>query len=82
MRWTIKSIPRGNITKENHQKRTSSIPSHRRQGRCRGFAGPNRACKCPTCGHTESHQRGIPCNTIRCPKCDTIMKRVDLNKSY
>jgi len=32
------------------------------------------ACECPKCGHTETHERGITCTKITCPKCDTPMK--------
>jgi phage FluMu protein Com len=32
-------------------------------------------CVCPSCGHIVSHQVGVPCNSIKCPKCGTIMVR-------
>jgi len=28
-------------------------------------------CKCPKCGYTEPHTRGIPCTNKTCPKCGT-----------
>lgn len=32
-------------------------------------------CVCPNCGHREPHQRGVPCNSIKCPQCGQIMTR-------
>lgn len=37
--------------------------------------GPGGKCRCPNCGHTESHQRGVPCNRKNCPKCGSAMVR-------
>lgn len=47
-----------------------------KRGHRTGFAGPNGYCTCPNCGYTESHQRGKPCNTKKCPKCNTFLMRV------
>lgn len=33
-------------------------------------------CVCPSCGEKTPHQRGIPCNSINCPKCSVAMVRV------
>ena len=66
-------MPRTNVTNAIDQKRTTSSPPRRGHGA--GFSGPNGICKCPNCGYTESHQRGIPCNKKRCPKCNTILIR-------
>jgi hypothetical protein len=44
-------------------------------GRGAGFAGPGGECQCPNCGYRETHQKGIPCNTKKCPKCNTPMIR-------
>jgi hypothetical protein len=44
-------------------------------GRGAGFAGPQGECRCPNCGYQEIHQRGVPCNTTRCPQCNTLMIR-------
>ncbi len=27
-------------------------------------------CRCPSCGYVIEHRRNIPCNEIRCPKCN------------
>ncbi|MCP4632192.1 MAG: hypothetical protein GY855_04645 [candidate division Zixibacteria bacterium] len=37
--------------------------------------GPSGECVCPNCGHTVPHQRGNPCNQIKCSECGTIMTR-------
>jgi len=38
-------------------------------------AGPGGECVCPSCGTTASHQAGVPCYQIGCPKCGTSMVR-------
>lgn len=41
-----------------------------------GAAGPPSGfCVCPQCGHKEPHERGLPCNKRKCPKCGTTMIR-------
>lgn len=32
-------------------------------------------CVCLKCGHTESHERGIPCLQKKCPQCGALMTR-------
>ncbi|MBN1861921.1 MAG: hypothetical protein JW840_10750 [Candidatus Thermoplasmatota archaeon] len=51
-------------------------------GRCGGRGlgggygiGPGGECLCPNCGHREPHSRGLPCSTIRCPRCGSLMIR-------
>jgi len=51
-------------------------------GRCGGRGlgggygiGPGGGCVCPTCGHREPHPRGVPCSTMNCPRCGTLMTR-------
>jgi len=52
-----------------------------RRGRFRGaFAtatggGPGGYCICPKCGYKIIHQRGIPCSSLTCPKCQTNLVR-------
>jgi len=38
-------------------------------------AGPLGVCRCPKCGHTQQHERGIPCTQAKCPECGTLMVR-------
>jgi len=37
-----------------------------------GMAGTS-LCICPSCKHEVSHNRGVPCNEMKCPKCQTPM---------
>jgi hypothetical protein len=32
-------------------------------------------CLCPTCGHREIHEQGVPCTQKACPKCGASMTR-------
>lgn len=38
-------------------------------------AGPGGNCVCPDCGEKVSHKRGVPCNSVDCPKCGVKMTR-------
>jgi len=38
-------------------------------------AGTGGSCVCPRCGHSEPHQRGVPCYSRNCPSCGTLMVR-------
>ncbi len=38
--------------------------------------GPGGFCVCPVCGHREVHKKGIPCSTLKCPKCNEGLVRV------
>jgi cation diffusion facilitator family transporter len=42
--------------------------------------GPPKNCVCPNCGYTVEHKRGIPCTTLKCPKCGTLMARENTSK--
>ena len=46
-----------------------------RTGGTRPGAGPDGNCVCPSCGATVPHKAGVPCNSVRCPKCGTSMVR-------
>jgi len=47
-----------------------------RRGRMGGAAlGPGGECFCPNCKRTFPHQRGVPCNQIKCPNCGAAMTR-------
>ena len=38
-------------------------------------AGPGGDCVCPSCATSATHQAGLPCYQIRCPKCGATMVR-------
>ncbi len=38
-------------------------------------AGPGGRCVCPRCGHSQPHERGVPCSRLECPKCGAAMAR-------
>ena len=46
-----------------------------RQGGNRPGAGPEGQCVCPGCGEKISHQAGVPCYQVKCPKCGQQMIR-------
>ncbi|MFA5777670.1 MAG: cation diffusion facilitator family transporter [Parcubacteria group bacterium] len=37
--------------------------------------GPDGKCVCPKCGYSVSHERGVPCGTLKCPKCNVNLER-------
>ena len=44
-------------------------------GRGMGFGGPAMTCVCTACGYQQQKQRGVPCSTLKCPKCGAPMVR-------
>jgi len=45
-------------------------------GRGRFFRRRDEICICPVCGYTTIHELGVPCNSIRCPRCDEPLIRL------
>lgn len=37
--------------------------------------GPDGKCVCLKCGYSVSHERGTPCGTLKCPKCNVNLER-------
>jgi len=37
--------------------------------------GTGGSCVCPRCGKQLPHQRGVPCNQMKCPACGSEMAR-------
>ncbi len=46
-----------------------------RMGGNRPGAGPAGECVCSSCGAKVSHQAGVPCYSVNCPKCGSRMVR-------
>ncbi|MFA5629448.1 MAG: hypothetical protein WC958_04285 [Dehalococcoidales bacterium] len=46
-----------------------------RMGGSRAGAGAGGNCVCPGCGTKVSHERGVPCYNVKCPKCGNGMVR-------
>lgn len=46
----------------------------RRRMRRRGL-GPGGRCTCIKCGYSVPHKRGVPCYSLKCPKCGSPMGR-------
>jgi predicted Fe-Mo cluster-binding NifX family protein len=40
-----------------------------------GTATAQDNCVCPQCGHTQAHERGIPCMQKNCAQCGAVMTR-------
>jgi len=38
-------------------------------------AGPSGGCVCPNCGTKAPHEVGVPCYSVKCPKCNGFMVR-------
>jgi hypothetical protein len=38
-----------------------------------GGIGVGGNCVCPSCSNTVPHQVGVPCSSIKCSKCGTMM---------
>jgi hypothetical protein len=37
--------------------------------------GPSGYCVCSKCGYKISHQSGVPCSDLECPKCHIKLTR-------
>ncbi|MCK4422026.1 hypothetical protein KAW48_09530 [candidate division WOR-3 bacterium] len=46
-----------------------------RMGGNRQGAGSGGNCICPGCGASVAHQVGVPCYSVKCPKCGMRMVR-------
>ena len=52
------------------------------QGRNKGGSfGTGGLCVCAKCGEKVSHQQGVKCTTLKCPKCGHTMIREELLNS-
>lgn len=78
----IITIPSKMTASRSLQKVGMNVPGARgnavaeRGGRMGGWGlGLGGYCVCPNCGATLSHQRGVPCYTLKCPLCGSAMVR-------
>jgi cation diffusion facilitator family transporter len=52
-----------------------------RKGRYKGEvkeaigSGPGGSCFCSKCGYKTEHQKGVPCSTLKCPRCGSVLSR-------
>ncbi len=67
------SLQKGGATMDNTQ-RGRGRGEGRGMGRRVGM-GSGGYCVCPNCGEKIPHQRGIPCQSVQCPKCGSNMMR-------
>lgn len=49
-----------------HDHEISEVAQHR---------GPAGVCICPRCGYAKPHQPGVPCSSLKCPKCGASLER-------
>lgn len=84
----IITIPSNITANRSLQKVGTNVPGARgnavtgRGGRMGGWGlRPGGYCVCPNCGATLSHQRGVPCYTLKCPLCGSAMVR-DFSAQY
>ena len=71
-------MPRGDGTGPDGRGPGTGRGQGGRQGRGRGNrpgAGPGGYCICPGCREKVSHQAGVPCYQVKCPKCGQQMIR-------
>uniref|UniRef100_A0A6M3IF34 Putative structural protein n=1 Tax=viral metagenome TaxID=1070528 RepID=A0A6M3IF34_9ZZZZ len=75
---------------KDHEHKTvleEAAGEEKARGDGRGVGGPAQGdggadmCVCPECGATAKHERGVPCNEQKCPKCGTAMTGQPKEKS-
>jgi hypothetical protein len=45
------------------------------KGNWKPGSGPGGNCVCPSCGEKIPHEQGMPCRSVKCPKCGNFMIR-------
>ncbi len=69
-------MPRGNGTGPIGQNQGRGQGRGSGRGLCGKTGGrPEGFCVCPNCGEKTPHQKGTPCRSVKCPKCNTLMTR-------
>lgn len=64
------------LIRESSQKAAVATGEGMGVGGHRQGTGGTDVCRCPKCGATIPHQRGVPCNQVKCPKCGVPMTGV------
>jgi len=72
----VKKMPRGDGTGPTGAGPGTGRGRGAGQGRRGGGGiGIGGNCVCPSCDAIVTHQVGIPCSSIKCPKCGAMMIR-------
>jgi len=78
----IKNNRKKNMTKSEKNRGSGQgggVGKEGGQGRNKGGAyGKGGYCICAKCGTKVSHQQGVKCTTLKCPKCGHTMVREEL----
>ena len=69
--WTMTSAKAW--VKEHKEKTEKALGEGMGVGGDRQGVGGAELCICPKCGYEEKHERGEPCNKIKCPECGVPM---------
>jgi len=69
--WTMASAKAW--VKEHKEKTEKALGEGMGVGGDRQGVGGAELCVCPKCGYEEKHERGEPCNKIKCPECGVPM---------
>ena len=69
--WTMASAKAW--VKEHKEKTEKALGEGMGVGGDRQGVGGAELCICPKCGYEEEHERGEPCNKIKCPECGMPM---------
>jgi len=87
MKSILGSIKEADV-KESAEKIIESIEILEARGDGQGQGGGKQGdggadkCKCPKCGYEQVHEKGTPCNEIKCTECNTPMVGVNIKESH
>lgn len=66
------SCPRGRGQGQGQGQGRNTGPGTGPQGA--GGSSAAGVCRCPSCGHEEPHERGVPCLNKKCPQCGEVLR--------
>lgn len=61
--------------KDAVDKATTKVLGLGRNAGNKAGAGPDGECVCPKCGYIATHEIGVPCYSLTCPKCQVSLIR-------